>query len=69
MGPGNPPTDAEMTEKYHGLTDPVIGHSDAASLHELIWSMGEGLGRGACRQAFIQLSQQVKVELREHRRV
>ncbi|MGC6485395.1 MAG: hypothetical protein ACON4P_06960, partial [Candidatus Puniceispirillales bacterium] len=40
--PEAPPTDAEMTGKFHGLTDPVIGHEAAASLHALIWSMGEG---------------------------
>ena len=51
--PETPPTDAEMTEKYHGLTDPVIGHSDAASLHELIWSMGEG---GSARALVDRLS-------------
>lgn len=40
--PEAPPTDAEMTEKFHGLTDPVIGHEAAVSLHGLIWAMGEG---------------------------
>ena len=51
--PEMPPTDAEMTGKYHGLTDPVIGHDAAASLHELIWSMGEG---GSARALVDRLS-------------
>ena len=51
--PETPPTDAEMTGKYHGLTDPVIGEDAAASLHELIWSMGEG---GSARALVDRLS-------------
>lgn len=51
--PEMPPSDAEMTEKFHGLADPVIGHDAASSLHELIWSMGEG---GSARALVDRLS-------------
>ena len=52
--PEAPPSDAEMTEKFHGLADPVIGRDAASSLHALIWSMGEG---GSATQLVDRLSE------------
>jgi 2-methylcitrate dehydratase PrpD len=52
--PESPPTDAEMTDKFHGLTDPVIGLKAAKSLNKLIWSMGEG---GSARALVDRLSE------------
>lgn len=49
--PEDPPSDAEMTEKFHRLADPVWGRDRSLEIHDLIWSMG----KGGCAQKLIAL--------------
>lgn len=52
--PEAPPSDDEMNGKFHQLADPVLGAERAATIRELIWSMGQG---GRARALVHQLSE------------